>query len=228
MAQYRIPHPYDARFALPANVMSEPPGRGTLTTNQRPRRTFDSPGYIPAAWNPGFDIPQYIKQEPLGRGTTTTYQARRKTISQYIPPALGCLESDTLGANAMGLWPFDKIASAVKKASVTIYKGGKKITYDLPKHVHCKLASSQVGTMGAGAIAKYYGVPPDAGMAAHQAVNLKICGEKYYPKPPKAPPPKPSYAAPTPYRPSIMQSKWVVPAAVGAAGLLAVYLITRK
>lgn len=89
MAQYRIPHPYDARFAIPGNVMAESPGRHTLTTAQRPRRSFDSSGYIPPAWSAHFDLPEYVKAENQGRGAATTMQARRRTISQRLPDALG-------------------------------------------------------------------------------------------------------------------------------------------
>lgn len=89
MAQYRVPNPFDPHFALPDNVMAEPPGRGTLTTMQRQRRSFDTPGYTPPSWSAHFDIPKYIKAEPIGRGAMHAQWARRKTIPTLIPNALG-------------------------------------------------------------------------------------------------------------------------------------------
>lgn len=86
MAQYRRNHPYDAGFALPANVMAEPPGRGTLTTQQLPRKTFSA---MPAGWTGGFALPDYVKAEPYKRGAMHTHWARRKTIPTLIPASLG-------------------------------------------------------------------------------------------------------------------------------------------
>lgn len=89
MAQYRNSNPFDAHFALPANVMAEPPGRGTITTAQIRRKSFGAPGYIPQAWRSGMAVPGYIESEPLGRGTTTTYQLPRRTISTLVRGSLG-------------------------------------------------------------------------------------------------------------------------------------------
>jgi len=89
MAQYRQPNPYDPHFALPGNVLAEAPGRGTLVTQQIPRKTFFAPGYIPAAWNPNFAVPKYAELEPEGRGAIHTHPLRRKTIPTLIPDALG-------------------------------------------------------------------------------------------------------------------------------------------
>lgn len=86
MAQYRVNHPYDPGFALPLNVMAEPPGRGTLTTAQLPRKTF-FPGS--RNWTGGYALPDYVMAEPQGRGTITTSQARRKTIPMKIKSPLG-------------------------------------------------------------------------------------------------------------------------------------------
>lgn len=85
MAQFRIPnHPYDPHFALPQNVMDEPPGRGTITTAQIRRRTFDSPSYVPPSWSAHFALPRYIQQERLGKGAQHTHWAQRKTIDRQI------------------------------------------------------------------------------------------------------------------------------------------------
>lgn len=247
MAQYRIPHPYNAHFALPDNVMAEPPGRGTLTTQQRPRKSFEPrPPQMPAAWDPGFAIPSYIRHEHEGRGAMSTHQARRRTIPGYLPEelnGLGSLGNDMLGYGALGWNPIDTIkdvggaiagaagavGSAVKGASVKVYKGGKWVVYDLPKGVHCKIASSQIGTMGAGAIGKYYGVPPEVAMEVHKGVNMKVCGEKYYPAAAPAAPPQTSYAPPQ-YIAGAMESKWFLPAVgIGVVGVgAAIYFFTRK
>jgi len=90
MAQFRSPNPYDPHFALPDNVLAEPPGRGTITTAQLPRRTM---GFVPKDWDGGFALPNYIRAEPHGRGTAiSTYQARRKTIPFKIPESLAGIE----------------------------------------------------------------------------------------------------------------------------------------
>lgn len=92
MAQYRIPHPYDPRFALPANVMAEPPGRHTITTAQRPRKSFEPPGYIPSAWDAHFALPKYIRDENIGRGSVHSHWARRRTVPTLLPDALGGID----------------------------------------------------------------------------------------------------------------------------------------
>lgn len=100
MAQYRTPHPYDAHFALPANVMTEPPGRGTMVTAQLPRRTFFE-GM--KNWTGcGYAIPDYIMAEPPGRGAAGTYQRRRKTIPMRIPESLGAFAPETLKPGFLG------------------------------------------------------------------------------------------------------------------------------
>lgn len=89
MSQYRTRNPYNPGYALPDNVLAEPPGRNTIATVQRQRRTFDSPGVIPQAWRTGYALPDYVEAEPLGRGAISTYQRPRKTIPTLIPNALG-------------------------------------------------------------------------------------------------------------------------------------------
>jgi len=88
MAQFRRPHPWDPGFALPANVMAEPPGRGTLTSVGLPRKTISG---RPVGWAGGYALPDYLQAEPSGRGTATTHQDRRRTISQFIPGSLGAI-----------------------------------------------------------------------------------------------------------------------------------------
>lgn len=104
MAQFRIKNPYDPGYALPDYVMAEPPGTGTITTAQLPRKTFDDP--VPG-YTGGYAVPAYIAQEPIGRGAATTMWARRKTIPLYVPESLG-----TDGADALR-WYGDQVADVV-------------------------------------------------------------------------------------------------------------------
>lgn len=108
MAQFRINHPWDPGYALPPHVMAEPPGTGTLTTAQLPRKTFDDP--VPG-YTGGFAVPAYIREEPIGRGAATTMWARRKTIPLYVPDALG---ADAGGAAADALRAYgDQVADVI-------------------------------------------------------------------------------------------------------------------
>lgn len=86
---FRRPHPWDPGYALPPHVLAEPPGRGTLTTNYRPRRSIDTGGERVPPWRSGYAVPDYILEEPLGRGVHTTKQLPRRTVSALIPDALG-------------------------------------------------------------------------------------------------------------------------------------------
>ncbi len=62
-----------------------------------------------------------------------------------------------------------------KKVGKTAYRWGKKVV-KAAKKLHCKVAQSKASEIAAGAVAAYYGVPPKAGVAAHKAVNSKVCG----------------------------------------------------
>lgn len=86
MAQFRRPNPYDPGFALPANVLAEPPGRGTLATVQLPRKTISG---APSGWDGGYVLPDYVRAEGAGRGAMHSHWARRKTIQRLVPDALG-------------------------------------------------------------------------------------------------------------------------------------------
>lgn len=109
MAQFRIQHPYDPGFALPPNVIAEPPGRGTLTTLPLPRRTFDDP--VPG-WDGGYgNQPSYVRAEPIGRGAAYTMPDMRRTIPLHVPSELGDDASDAL--RAYGYRAADAILSAV-------------------------------------------------------------------------------------------------------------------
>jgi hypothetical protein len=87
---FRKPHPWDPGYALPANVLAEPPGRGTLTTGYMRRKTIDAPA-VPPPWRTGYAYPDYVGKEPLGRGVYRTKYMPRKTVSTLIPKYLGGL-----------------------------------------------------------------------------------------------------------------------------------------
>ena len=87
MAHFRKSHPYNPGYALPANVLAEPPGRGTIQGAYIPRRTFAE---IPPGWTGGYDLPAYIKNENHGKGAATGKYIRRKTVSEkYKSPLEG-------------------------------------------------------------------------------------------------------------------------------------------
>ncbi len=87
MAQLRTPnHPYDPGFTLPDNVLAEPPGAGTMTTQVLHRKSFYG---APRDWNGGYAVPDYIQAEPAGRGAAYAYDLPRKSIQQNIPGSLG-------------------------------------------------------------------------------------------------------------------------------------------
>jgi hypothetical protein len=85
VAQYRYNNPYNAGFALPSNVMAEPPGRGTLVSDMLPRGTISTIH----GWTGGYEVPEYIRQETPGRGARTTAWLPRGTIPLKVPDALG-------------------------------------------------------------------------------------------------------------------------------------------
>lgn len=65
MANYIRENPFDPNYALPANVRVEPPGRGTVTSRQLPRRTIDRIFLgDDAPYNPG---PGYSVGQPIKR-----------------------------------------------------------------------------------------------------------------------------------------------------------------
>ena len=110
MAQFRIAHPYDPNYALPANVMAEAPGRGTLTTVQAPRKSFDNP--VPG-WDGGYTIPRYVAVEAQGRGAAGTYWDPRKTIPMFVPGQLGLGDDAANALRAYGNRAADVILSSL-------------------------------------------------------------------------------------------------------------------
>lgn len=136
MAQLRLPnHPFNPRFALPSNVVKEPPGRGTLTTSQIRRKTFSE---IPKGWTGGYTLPDYVMTEPHKRGAAYTHWDRRKTIPMYVTDGLGNNEPLTLALpkevySLDGIPPVrpgfagDPIKEYGKRASEYILKTIKKV-----------------------------------------------------------------------------------------------------
>jgi len=85
--QFRQPHPWDPKYALPENVLTEPPRFGTHTTKYLARRTIDAPA-LPSPWKPGYAYPSYLRAEPLGRGVFRTAYTPRKTVDTLVPSYL--------------------------------------------------------------------------------------------------------------------------------------------
>lgn len=86
--QYRRPHPWDPKFALPEYVMAEPARFGTLTTKYRPRRSIDAPA-LARPWRTRYAYPDYVSQEPIGGGVYRTKYLPRRTIGAQVPQYLG-------------------------------------------------------------------------------------------------------------------------------------------
>lgn len=98
MAQYRTRNPYDPRFALPANIMAEPPGRGAMVTAQLPRKTI---GSMPrdASYSSGYAVPNYIADEVPGRGAATT-----RMLPRGWPKSLGDDEASVGAGQQIANW----------------------------------------------------------------------------------------------------------------------------
>lgn len=111
-----------------------------------------------------------------------------------------------------------------KKIGKTAYRWGKKVV-KAAKGLHCKIAQSKVSEVAAGAVAAYYGVPPQAGVAAHKAVNSKVCGGKDDDvATPSAPTDSVSEAAGGAARPA----SWGLPVAIGGAAVVGYFLFWRS
>lgn len=78
MANYIRENPFDPNYALPANVRVEPPGRGTVTSRQLPRRTIDRIFLgDDAPYNPG---PGYSVGQPVKRVKKPVVLHRQKLL----------------------------------------------------------------------------------------------------------------------------------------------------
>lgn len=133
--QFRRPHPWDGQYALPENVLAEPPRFGTLTTGYMPRKTIDAPALAPP-WEPGYAYPEYIKDEPLGAGVFRTKYTPRRTVDTLVPRFLGDDEggvdaSDEPGINIYGGTQWLQRAQARYGAELPMLGGvGQPINFD--------------------------------------------------------------------------------------------------
>jgi len=89
--QYRKPHPWDPKYAIPKYVMAEPGLRGTFTAKYRRRRSIDAPS-IPAPWRTGYAYPDYVGKEPIGRGVYRTKYMPRRTVDTLVPRYISGLD----------------------------------------------------------------------------------------------------------------------------------------
>jgi hypothetical protein len=88
--QFRKPHPWDPRLAIPDYVMAEPSEHGAIRSKGLRRKTIDAPPLAPP-WKPGYAYPDYVSKEPLGRGVYRTKYRPRRTVDVLIPQYLGGL-----------------------------------------------------------------------------------------------------------------------------------------
>lgn len=81
-------HPWNPGYALPANVLDEPPDQnGAMVTAQAARGTISAfkPFGARHPWSTGYAIPGYINAERPGGPVTVTPQAPRGTIAVKQP-----------------------------------------------------------------------------------------------------------------------------------------------
>ena len=120
--QFRLPHPWDPGFALPQNVMDEPPEFGVIITHQMPRGTYFR-GKAPPPWQPGYALPGYVKREPVGAPAQVTLMQPRGTIYNNIPEYLG---ADTVTAHPPG-GPNDPFVLFGRSAAVRVLGEARKL-----------------------------------------------------------------------------------------------------
>ena len=168
MAQFRTPHPWDPGFALPANVLAEPPGRGTLVTAQLPRKTISG---RPMDWTGGYAVPQWILDEPSGRGVYWTKSAQRKTIQQSIPGSLGDVDQIPKPG-----FPGDPIKAYGHRASEVIMNGIRTV----PPEFRLIALESLLNELESGLYAKVTTKATEyekRGMSAKKAVKAAIASQ---------------------------------------------------
>lgn len=197
MAHFRSKHPWDPGYVLPGSVLAEPPGRGTLTTVQAPRKTIQGNTYIPNAWQGGYALPKYIKKEPWGRGAVSRKWAPRKTIQQTIPESLAGIT--------------DIVTKPMEWGAKVVGKVGDVAGPSL-KDLSCKVVSKEEAALLAGVAATYYsgGTAGGAAYTGTKAIGAACKtpgGQVGYMLPPQP------------------QTPWV-PIAIGG-GLLLLLLATR-
>jgi hypothetical protein len=128
-----------------------------------------------------------------------------------------------------GFWdtissPFKKAGSAVKDAAKKVGSTAKSWTITTGKFLgktHCYVAGSKAAEIAGAAVASYYGVPPQVGVAGVK-MSASMCPEGQVaipevPPPGTIPPPNPFTTTPP----------WLLPAAIGVGGIAVVFLLTR-
>jgi hypothetical protein len=94
--QFRLPHPWDPQYALPANVVAEPPRFGTITTAYTPRGTYDWPEEEAPPWAPEYAYPPYLDAEIPGAGVYRTKPLPRRHVDALVPNYLSGVGFDDL------------------------------------------------------------------------------------------------------------------------------------
>jgi hypothetical protein len=130
------------------------------------------------------------------------------------------------GAEALaleGLW--DKIKSGVSTVGRKI-KGGAKTTYSWGgtalskiKGLTCTVMNNPLSDVAAGAAAGAYGAPPQVGVVGKQLVQGAVC------PPGTQPVSQEDLATPGGLKPGL--PGWVLPAGIGAAGIVALLLLRK-
>lgn len=106
-------HPWDPAFALPANVLSEPPGnRGSRITAQLPRKTYD--GLVP--YQDSYALPNYL--EPPGTEALYTKPLPRKWVPETISVSMPGLGDSMPPQGAASLAAFGQQAATALLADI--------------------------------------------------------------------------------------------------------------
>ena len=78
---YNLPPPWSPKYAYPANTRVEALQRGTFTTRQQPRGSYDDP----AVGDGGYAVPDYVLAQPYGQGAHVTKWMPRGTVVGRVP-----------------------------------------------------------------------------------------------------------------------------------------------
>lgn len=78
---YNLPPFWSPGYALPSNVRVEDLQRGTFTTRQQPRGSYDDP----TVGDGGYAVPNYVLNTPYGQGALVTKWMPRGTVGIPVP-----------------------------------------------------------------------------------------------------------------------------------------------
>jgi hypothetical protein len=129
--------------------------------------------------------------------------------------------ASTVGSGVVSAkqWTTGKISSGAK----TAYNWGKTAVKKVWS-LNCKVMKHKASDYVSGAVAAYYGVPPQVGTAGHQAVTGKVCGKDGKPLTAE------EMAELT--EPGGLlgprKTPWLLYGGIGAVGIAAVLLLTKK